>query len=114
MKTNRMMSAETYLDIAAAAKGITIADIVAHIEANAVATASIDPQRGTVMEFTTEDSRIIPVVVVVGWKDGAGEWSVRAEAGPGRTVSADTLLAYEITALNRVKRNRAAAARKGR
>ncbi len=109
MKTNRMMSPETYLDTAAAASGITIADLVAHIEASGVATARVDPQRGPVMEFTTENSRIIPLVVVVGWKDGAGEWNVKAEAGPGQTVSQDTLTAYEVATLNRVKRNAAAA-----
>ena len=83
--------------------GLTLADMIAHIEENNVMTPDMDAQA---MEFTGGGSWIVPVCVVhYEWL--FGDYSVSAEAGPGQTLNFDTLLAYEIVAKQIL--NRAAA-----
>ena len=63
--------------------------------------------KDNVMEFTSPFSPIIPMVVVRGGISG-GVARVQSEAGPGQTVSANTLAACETVALGRLEANRAA------
>ena len=78
------------------------ARLVAFIENDFIITV-----KDGVMKFTSPFSPIIPMVVVRGGISG-GVARVQAEAGPGQSVSANTLAACETVALGRLEANRAA------
>jgi len=78
------------------------AELVTLIENDFVLTV-----KDGVMEFTSPSSPIIPVVVIWGGIVN-GVARVQAVAGPGQSVSANTLAACETVALGRLEANRAA------
>ena len=78
------------------------AELVAFVEDTYILTV-----KDGVMEFTSPSSPIIPVVVIWGGIVN-GVARVQAVAGPGQTVSANTLAACETVALGRLEANRAA------
>ena len=78
------------------------AELVAFIETTYILTV-----KDGVMEFTSPSSPIVPMVVVRGSISG-GVVRMVTKAGPGQSVSANTLAACETVALGRLQANRAA------
>ena len=78
------------------------AELVAFVESDYILTV-----KGGLMEFTSPSSPIVPVVVIWGSISG-GVVRMVTKAGPGQSVSANTLAACETVALGRLQANRAA------
>ena len=102
-----ILTAQESINGGAAARAINAerearANLVALIENDFVLSVSEG-----VMEFTSPFSPIIPMVVVRGGIS-YGVARMSAEAGPGQSVSANTLAACETVALGRLEANRAA------
>ena len=79
------------------------AELVAFVETTYTLTV-----KDGVMEFTSPSSPIVPVVVIYGGISCGGVARMFAAAGPGQSVSANTLAACETVALGRLQANRAA------
>ena len=102
-----ILTAQESINGGAAARAINAerearAELVAFVENDFVLSVSEG-----VMEFTSPYSPIIPMVVVRGSISG-GVVRMVTNAGPGQSVSANTLAACETVALGRLQANRAA------
>ena len=107
MKRGKVMKRQHLMTITESQYGagcgvITFADMVLAIENDDVVTVS-DRGGRLCMEFTPSFLRV-PIAVVYGTLSMDG-WSVKAEVGPGHTLSLETLEAYEYVALRRIARN---------
>ena len=108
MKRGKVMKRQHLMTITESQYGagcgvITFADMVLAIENDDVVTVS-DKGGRLCMEFTGPGSQVAPFASVYGTLSMDG-WSVKAEVGPGHTLSLETLEAYEYVALRRIARN---------
>ena len=108
MKRGKVMKRQHLMTITESQYGagcgvITFADMVLAIENDDVVTVT-DKGGRLCMEFTGPGANTAPFASVYGTLSMDG-WSVKAEVGPGHTLSLETLEAYEYVALRRIARN---------
>ena len=108
MKRGKVMKRQHLMTVTESQYGagcgvITFADMVLSIENDDVVSVS-DKGGRLCMEFTGPGANTAPFASVYGTLSMDG-WSVKAEVGPGHTLSLETLEAYEYVALRRIARN---------